>query len=66
MNLAYAGAALAFALAASPGLAQNVKIVPVGSHPGELCANDRATLFEDPTDVQFDGKGRCVAGCGQP
>jgi L-ascorbate metabolism protein UlaG (beta-lactamase superfamily) len=30
-----------------------VKITPVGSHPGELCANDRATIFEDPTGVRF-------------
>jgi hypothetical protein len=33
------------ALLAAPALAQNVKITPVGSHPGELCANDRATIF---------------------
>jgi L-ascorbate metabolism protein UlaG (beta-lactamase superfamily) len=46
-------AALAFALAAFPALAQNVKITPVGSHPGELCANDRAIVFEDPTGVRF-------------
>ena len=42
------GVALAF-----PVLAQNVKITPLGSHPGELCANDRATLFEDPTGVRI-------------
>jgi len=46
-------AAIALALAASPALAQNVKITPVGSHPGELCANDRAIVFEDPTGVRF-------------
>jgi L-ascorbate metabolism protein UlaG (beta-lactamase superfamily) len=46
-------AALALTLAAVPALAQNVKITPVGSHPGELCANDRATIFEDPTGVRF-------------
>ena len=33
--------------------AQNVKITPLGSHDGELCANDRATLFEDPTGVRI-------------
>jgi len=33
--------------------AQNVKITPLGSHEGELCANDRATLFEDPTGVRI-------------
>jgi L-ascorbate metabolism protein UlaG (beta-lactamase superfamily) len=46
-------AALALTLAAFPTLAQNVKITPVGSHPGELCANDRAIIFEDPTGVRF-------------
>jgi L-ascorbate metabolism protein UlaG (beta-lactamase superfamily) len=30
-----------------------VKITPIGSHPGELCANDRAIVFEDPTGVRF-------------
>ena len=53
MKIAYAAAALTFALAASPAVAQNVKITPVGSHPGELCANDRATIFEDPTGVRI-------------
>ena len=53
MKTAYLGAALAFALAATPGFAQNVKITPLGSHDGELCANDRATLFEDPTGVRI-------------
>src|SRR5437870_385133 len=46
-------AAFALLLAAFPALAQNVKITPVGSHPGELCANDRATIFEDPTGVRI-------------
>lgn len=46
-------AALALALAALPALAQNVKITPVGSHPGELCANDRAIVLEDPTGVRI-------------
>ncbi len=41
------------AFAALPALSQNVKITPVGSHPGELCANDRAIIFEDPTGVRF-------------
>lgn len=45
--------ALAFSLAAIPAFAQNVKITPIGSHPGELCANDRALIFEDPTGVRF-------------
>ena len=53
MNAAHAGATLAFLLAVAPASAQNVKITPVGSHPGELCANDRAIVFEDPTGVRF-------------
>lgn len=57
---------VAFALmfAALPGLAQNVKITPIGSHPGELCANDRATVFEDPTGVRllYDPAQNLVAG----
>src|SRR5688572_9894914 len=46
-------AALALALAAFPAIAQNVKITPLGSHEGELCNSDRATLFEDPTGVRI-------------
>src|ERR1700730_11214506 len=46
-------AAFALLLAAFPALAQNVKITPIGSHPGEQCANDRAIIFEDPTGVRF-------------
>jgi len=45
--------ALSGLLTGTPVLAQNVKITPVGSHPGELCANDRAIIFEDPTGVRF-------------
>lgn len=50
MKLACAAIALALAI---PAFAQNVKITPIGSHPGELCANDRALVFEDPTGVRF-------------
>ena len=46
-------AAIALSLAATPTLGQNVKVTPVGSHPGELCANDRAIVFEDPTGVRL-------------
>src|SRR3954447_25235904 len=46
-------AALALSLSASAVFAQNVRITPIGSHPGELCANDRAIVFEDPTGVRF-------------
>ncbi len=47
--------------------AQSVKITPLGSHAGELCANDRALLFEDPTGVRilYDA-GRSVAGGADP
>jgi L-ascorbate metabolism protein UlaG (beta-lactamase superfamily) len=30
-----------------------VKVTPLGSHSGELCRNDRAILFEDPTGVRI-------------
>ena len=30
-----------------------VKVTPLGSHAGELCRNDRALLFEDPTGVRI-------------
>lgn len=30
-----------------------VKVTPIGSHAGELCARDRAILFEDPTGVRI-------------
>src|SRR5689334_13326324 len=60
-------AALALVLGASPALAQNVKITPIGSHPGELCANDRAMIFEDPTGVRFlYDAGPTVTGGNDP
>ena len=40
-------------LAPNVVLAQFVKITPLGSHAGELCQNDRALLFEDPTGVRI-------------
>ena len=45
------------------GWAQNVKITPLGSHAGELCDRDRATIFEDPTGVRilYDA-GQSVTG----
>lgn len=51
-------------LAALPGLAQHVEITPIGSHTGELCANDRAIVFEDPTGVRllYDPAHNLVAG----
>ncbi len=67
MKITCAAAALALALAAAPAAAQNVKITPIGSHPGELCANDRATLFEDPSGVRllYDA-GQTVTGSDDP
>ena len=53
MNVARAAAAFAFIMTAATAAAQNVKITPIGSHPGELCASDRAIVFEDPTGVRF-------------
>lgn len=67
MKIAHVGAALTLVLATGPVMAQNVKITPVGSHPGELCANDRATIFEDPTGVRilYDS-GHTVTGADDP
>lgn len=67
MKTAVACITLAITLAAAPAVAQNVKITPIGSHEGELCANDRATLFEDPTGVRilYD-VGHTVTGPDDP
>jgi L-ascorbate metabolism protein UlaG (beta-lactamase superfamily) len=49
-------ALLCGSLHAGGGIAQAqnlVKITPLGSHAGELCARDRALLFEDPTGVRI-------------
>jgi L-ascorbate metabolism protein UlaG (beta-lactamase superfamily) len=47
--------------------AQNVKVTPLGSHAGELCMRDRATIFEDPTGVRilYDA-GQSVTGANDP
>src|SRR5258706_2885620 len=58
-------AAFALLLAAFPALAQNVKITPIGSHPGERCANDRAIIFEDPTGVRFLYDSGPTVTCGK-
>jgi L-ascorbate metabolism protein UlaG (beta-lactamase superfamily) len=60
---ALAGAAMALSLAAASAGAQNVKVTPLGSHAGELCSRDRATIFEDPTGVRilYDA-GQSVTG----
>src|SRR2546423_12061268 len=59
--------ALAAPPAAFPAMAQNVRITPLGSHDGELCAFDRALVFEDPdgTRILYDA-GRTVRGAGDP
>ncbi len=49
---------LLLALSTVRGTAQNassglVKVTPLGNHAGELCAPDRAILFEDPTGVRI-------------
>jgi L-ascorbate metabolism protein UlaG (beta-lactamase superfamily) len=45
----------------------NVKVTPLGSHAGELCARDRATIFEDPTGLRilYD-PGQSVMGANDP
>jgi len=55
--------ALAWVVACNPAGAQTVKITPLGSHAGELCARDRATIFEDPSGVRilYDS-GHSVSG----
>jgi L-ascorbate metabolism protein UlaG (beta-lactamase superfamily) len=48
--------AIAFVvIAIAPPRAQSgvVKVTPLGSHTRELCRNDRAILFEDPTGVRI-------------
>jgi L-ascorbate metabolism protein UlaG (beta-lactamase superfamily) len=62
-----ASTAFALLLGSSPALAQNVKITSLGTHPGELCANDRAMIFEDPTGVRFlYDAGQSVTGGDDP
>jgi L-ascorbate metabolism protein UlaG (beta-lactamase superfamily) len=44
-----------------------VKVIPLGSHAGEFCRNDRAVLFEDPTGIRvlYD-PARTVGGGTDP
>jgi L-ascorbate metabolism protein UlaG (beta-lactamase superfamily) len=58
---------VALTIVFSPAWAQNVKVTPLGSHAGELCDRDRATLFEDPTGVRilYDA-GHSVTGGDDP
>jgi L-ascorbate metabolism protein UlaG (beta-lactamase superfamily) len=64
---ARAALSIALSLAISTAVAQNVKVTPLGSHAGELCARDRATIFEDPTGVRilYDA-GQSVTGGDDP
>src|SRR5689334_10313016 len=68
----FAATAVATALVAAGGYAasagaQNVKITPLGSHQGELCAMDRAIILEDPTGLRilYDA-GPSVTGGDDP
>jgi L-ascorbate metabolism protein UlaG (beta-lactamase superfamily) len=60
-------AAFAFTVAAGLASAQNVKVTPLGTHTGELCGRDRATIFEDPTGVRilYDA-GQSLTGADDP
>jgi len=60
-------AVLVLMLGSSIACAQNVKITPLGSHAGELCSRDRATIFEDPAGVRilYDA-GHSVTGGDDP
>ena len=40
-------------VATAQGQSGLVRVTPIGSHQGELCARDRAILFEDPTGVRI-------------
>jgi len=56
-------------LAAFAGVcaAQNVKMIPLGTHNGELCDRDRAMIIEDPTGVRFlYDPGQSVLGGDDP
>src|SRR5262245_4830473 len=59
--------ALTLSAVSAPAWAQNVKITPLGTHPGELCDRDRATIFEDPSGVRilYDA-GQSVMGGEDP
>jgi L-ascorbate metabolism protein UlaG (beta-lactamase superfamily) len=58
---------IALSAACSVALAQNVKVTSLGSHAGELCNRDRATILEDPTGVRilYDA-GQTVTGGDDP
>ena len=66
-TLALTALASALMFVGATSFAQNVKITPLGSHAGELCDRDRATIFEDPTGVRilYDA-GHSVTGGDDP
>src|SRR3954467_15458980 len=66
-SLTKGGGALAIVLMAGAAAAQNVKVTPLGTHTGELCGRDRATLFEDPSGVRilYDA-GQSLTGADDP
>ena len=47
------GVWISYGAVASGQSAALVRVTPLGSHAGELCRNDRALLFEDPTGVRI-------------
>ena len=59
--------ALSVACISFATIAQTVKVTPLGTHTGELCDRDRATIFEDPTGVRilYDA-GQSVMGGNDP
>lgn len=67
MKLLKLGVALGCAFAWNVAAAQTVKVTPLGTHEGELCSRDRATIFEDPTGVRilYD-VGQSVMGATDP
>ena len=67
VQTALATALMLAGASATSGWAQNVKITPLGSHRGDLCDRDRATIFEDPTGVRllYDA-GQSTMGADDP
>jgi len=67
LQTALATALMLAGASATSGWAQNVKITPLGSHRGDLCDRDRATIFEDLTGVRllYDA-GHSTMGADDP
>ena len=67
VSLLFAMVAMVLILGGSPGWAESVVIIPLGSQEGEFCVGDRALLFEDPTGVRvLIAPGRTVRGSRDP